>query len=203
MTSVDTTFFELLAVCADIAEWSQRAGLPGDYVAFWQKHDVVLKRINGPASRHGPGAAERLRQTELETWIEILRRSLRPEALDRVATAFASNGGATLWVGLAPERRQQVMRRRQAHVRSVEQSFTAALLRFRASPSCRRVAAALRTLEDLVRTTSPPSEGWTSEQLRVGLEWMIDAVLRVIPPVAREILAEEVEEAFSSRVDPA
>lgn len=202
MITDHTTALELLGICADITQWSQDAGLPGDYGALWRKHDALLRRIHAPASGRGPTAADRLRQMELEVWIEILRRSLLSDASDRVASAFMSNGGSTLWTELGPERRDQVMRGRQVHARSAERSFLSALRQFCRSPSCRRVAEALRALDDLVDSGSPPSEGWTSEQLSLGVEWLTDAVLRVVPPVAREILASEVEETFSLRFDP-
>jgi hypothetical protein len=201
--SVTTTNpIEVFAVCAELIEWSQRAGLPGDYMKLWRKHETVFHGIIAPTPRRrGEGSTHRLRQLELEIWIETLHRTLRGDILERIAASFASVGGSALWEGLEPERRRQIARAREAWARSAEASFISALLRFRQSPACRYLADALHALEDLFEARSPRTGELSAEQLGQSLDRLVDVIVEEIPPVACEVLASEVEMRFASEAD--
>jgi hypothetical protein len=200
MSVATTTPFELFAVCAELTEWSQQAGLPGDYGRLWRKLEAVFRRILAPAPRRGAGPSHQLRHLELELWVDTLHRTLRAEILGRVAASFASVCGSAHWMSLEPERLRQVARAREARARSAESSFISALSRFQRSPSSGYLAEAVRALEEVVETRSPRTEP-SVEQESQALERLADVIVEEIPSVAREVLALEVEELFATRVD--
>lgn len=200
--SVSTTNpIEVFTVCAELIDWSQRAGLPGDYVKLWRKHQAVCHRILAPSRRRGEGSTHKLRQLELEIWLETLHRTLRADILERIAVSFASVGGSALWEGLGPKRQRQIACAREAWACSAEASLIAALLRFRQSPACRNLTEALRAMEDLFEARSPRTGGLGAEQLRRSLDRLVDVIVEEIPSVACEVLASEVEKRFSCVAD--
>lgn len=202
MSVTTTNPIEVFAVCAELIEWSQRAGLPGDYMKLWRKHETVFHGIIAPtARRRGEGSTHQLRHLELEIWVETLHRTLRADILERIAASFASVGGSALWESLEPERQRQVARAREAWACSAEASFISALLRFRESPACRYLADALHALEDLFEARSPRTGGPGAEQSRQSLDRLVDVIVEKIPPVACEVLASEVEMRFTSEAD--
>lgn len=201
MSVTTTNPIEVFAVCAELIDWSQRAGLPGDYVKLWRKHEAVFHCILAPPLRRDEGSTHKLRQLELENWLETLHRTLRTDILERIAASFASVGGSALWEGLGPERQRQIARAREARACSAEASFIAALLRFRQSPACRNLTEALRAMEDLFEARSPRTGGLGAEQLRQSLDRLVDVIVEEIPSVACEVLASEVEKRFSCAAD--
>lgn len=96
MSIATLTISDLLDRVAELIVWSEEAGLRGDYQRLWRRHDAALQHVHALSLGQAP-TIDDLRLLEAEVAAETLRRSLRPEVLQRVETTFASGGGSVLW----------------------------------------------------------------------------------------------------------
>ena len=188
-----------LGVCANLLEWSERAGLPGDRGRLWRKHAALQRHIDSSGS--GTGAAvDRLLHLEVEAWTDVTVASLRADIVDRLVTTLAPRVGS-LWAGLDRERRSQIAQSEMFHQRSSISTLSQSLLRFRVSPSLSRIAEALGALEDLVELNCPRRSPFSTEESKAGIDRLVALLDRELPAVAADFLGSLVEARFTSKVD--
>ena len=198
MSITTSTTSELLDRVAALIAWAEEVGLRGDIPGLWRRHDALVRSSRAHSPFDCVPTIDHLRLLEAEVSAETLRRILLPEILDRVEAAFARGGASKLWAELAPDRRRQVARIRNGHTRSVEGALQIAVLRFERAPSMRHIARSLQALRDL-EAVRIQNDRLSPEDVAKALYMMEGALRSVLPVLAREFVATEVEERFGVR----
>lgn len=174
----------LLDACGDLIEWSQAAGLRGNYPNLWRQHDTLRRRahrVPSPAT-----IVKKLLRTEVDVWVETIRSSLAPEVVRDLVEALAANG-SSVWIRLDQDRDSSgpdIYGRRE---RSCRAALVATAGRFRSTPCAARITEMLRCIDGVVEARS--DGGFVDpDALEEELRRLAVAIRGHLPPVAREVL---------------
>jgi hypothetical protein len=192
---------DIIACYGELVEWADNVGLRGDRLKTWRLYETVRRHLERREPRDDDGRARDVLVLELDVWMGALGRLLLPEVLEEVRAIFVASASSALWDELTPGYERRAARARDAHVRSAEAACQAALQRFQRSAALTHLEQGLRALRQLDDARSAADVLPRQERLNERREQLIDAVARVLPAMARAMIAEAAEERFIKEVD--